>query len=96
MSLSRNFHVLLGANALSNLADGLAFVSMPLLAASFTDDPRIIAGLATLYAVVRLFVALPIGVVVDRFERRQLMVFANILRGVVLLGFALSIQLRFN
>lgn len=92
MSLSRSFHVLWGANALSNLADGLAFVSMPLLAASFTDDPRIIAGLATLYAVVRLFVALPIGVVVDRLERRKLIVVANLLRGLTLLGFALSLQ----
>ncbi|MGO3071715.1 MAG: MFS transporter [Brevibacterium linens] len=92
MSLSRSFRVLWGANALSNLADGLAFVSMPLLAASFTDDPRIIAGLATLYAVVRLFVALPIGVVVDRLERRKLIVVANLLRGLALLGFALSLQ----
>lgn len=93
MSWGRSFRVLWGANALSNLADGLAFVSMPLLAASFTEDPRIIAGLATLYALVRLFVALPIVVMVDRFDRRQLIIFANLLRGLLLLGFALSIQI---
>lgn len=34
------------------------FVSIPLLAASLTDDPRLIAGLATVYALVRLLVAL--------------------------------------
>ena len=50
MSLGRAFNVLWGANAASNLADGLAFVSMPLLAASLTDDPRWVAGLATVYA----------------------------------------------
>lgn len=77
---------------MSNLADGLAFVSMPLLAASMTDDPRLVAGLATLYALVRLLVALPIGVWVDRFNRRTLIIAANLLRGVALLGLALAIQ----
>lgn len=92
MALGRSFGVLWSANALSNLSDGLAFVSMPLLAASMTDDPRLVAGLATLYALVRLFVALPIGVWVDRFQRRILIVTANLLRGVALLALALSIQ----
>lgn len=93
MRLGRSFSVLWSANAFSNLADGLAFVSIPLLAASMTNDARLVAGLATLYAVVRLVVALPIGVWVDRFNRRSLLVVANILRGVALLGLALSIQL---
>ena len=85
--------MLWSANALSNLADGVAFVSIPLLAASMTDDPRLVAGLATLHALVRLLIALPIGVWVDRYDRRTLMVAANLLRGVGLLGLALSIQL---
>lgn len=80
MSLGRKFGVLWSASALSNVADGIAFVSMPLLAASMTDDPRLVAGLATLYALVRLLVALPIGVWVDRIDRRTLMVTANLLR----------------
>ncbi|MCR2817303.1 MFS transporter [Microbacterium sp. zg.Y1090] len=84
--------MLWSANALSNLADGLAFVSMPLLAASMTDDPRLVAGLATLYALVRLLVALPIGVWVDRRDRRTLLVAANLLRGVALLVLALTVQ----
>lgn len=95
MPLGHGFRVLWSANALSNLADGIAFVSMPLLAASVTDDPRLVAGLATLYALVRLLVALPIGVWVDRFDRRSLIVAANVLRGGALLGLALAIQLGF-
>lgn len=92
MSLGRGFFVLWSTNALSNLADGLAFVSMPLLAASMTDDPRLVAGLATLYALVRLVIALPIGVWVDRLDRRTLIVAANIIRGIALVGLALTIQ----
>ncbi|MEU4570317.1 MFS transporter [Micromonospora sp. NPDC023956] len=93
MLLGRGFSALWSTNALSNLADGIAFVSMPLLAASMTDDPRLVAGLATLYALVRLLVALPVGVWVDRIDRRTLIVTANLLRGGALLGLALTIQL---
>ncbi|MFD2341518.1 MFS transporter [Clavibacter tessellarius] len=86
------FGALWGANALSNLADGLVFVAMPLVAAGLTDDPRGVAGLATTYALVRLLVALPVGVHVDRLDRRTLIVVANLLRGVAVLGLAASIQ----
>lgn len=93
MSLGRSFRVLWGANAASNLADGLAFVSIPLLAASLTDDPRWIAGLSTLYALVRLLVALPIGVWVDRVDRRLILIVANILRGVAVIALAICVHL---
>lgn len=92
MSVGRSFRVLLGANAASNLADGLAFVSIPLLAASLTSDPRLIAGLATVYALVRLLVALPIGVWVDRADRRTLLAVANFLRGVAVLALAVCLS----
>ncbi|WP_166982808.1 MFS transporter [Paramicrobacterium fandaimingii] len=92
MSLGRAFTVLWGANAASNLADGLAFVSMPLLAASLTDDPRLVAGVATVYALVRLLVALPVGVLVDRADRRTLLLTANLLRGASVLALALCVH----
>ncbi len=91
--MGRGFGVLWSASSLSNLADGLAFISMPLLAASLTDDPRLVAGLASMYALVRLLVALPIGVWVDRLDRRSLMVGANLIRGFALLVLAVTIEL---
>ncbi|WP_424466769.1 MFS transporter [Pseudoclavibacter helvolus] len=93
MSLGRSFTVLWSANAASNLADGLAFVSIPLLATSLTDDPRWVAGLSALYALVRLFVALPIGVWVDRVDRRTILIVANVFRGGAVLALALCVQL---
>ncbi|RII98103.1 MFS transporter, partial [Clavibacter nebraskensis] len=86
------FGALWGANALSNLADGLVFVTLPLVAAELTDDPRAVAGLATAYALVRLLVALPVGVYVDRLDRRTLLVAANVLLGAAVLALAVSIQ----
>lgn len=88
----RPFRVLWAASATSNLADGIAFVSIPLLATSLTDDPRWVAGLATLYALVRLLVALPIGVWVDRLDRRRILIVANLLRGAAVLGLAVCVH----
>ena len=93
MSLGRPFRILWGANAASNLADGVAFVSIPLLAASFTDDPRWIAGLATVYALVRLVVAVPVGVWVDRLDRRAILGVSNLMRGIAIVALALCVQL---
>ncbi|TFD87674.1 MFS transporter [Cryobacterium serini] len=94
MSLGRPFRALWVSSASANLADGVAFISMPLLAASLTDDPRLVAGLATTYALVRLLVALPIGVWVDRIDRRNLLIAANLIRGLVVIALAVSIQLE--
>ncbi|TFD25391.1 MFS transporter [Cryobacterium lyxosi] len=94
MSLGLPFRALWTSSASSNLADGVAFISMPLLAASLTDDPRLVAGLATTYALVRLLVALPIGVWVDRIDRRTLLIGANLIRGLVVIGLAVFVHLE--
>lgn len=94
MSLGRPFRALWAASTASNLADGVAFISMPLLAASLTDDPRFVAGLATTYALVRLLVALPIGVWVDRIDRRTMLITANLVRGFVVISLAVSVHLE--
>lgn len=90
MATQRGFGVLWAASALSNLADGVAFIAVPLIAASLTQDPRLIAGLSLCYAVVRLLVALPVGVWVDRHERRFLLSSANVLRGIALIPLAIA------
>lgn len=90
MATQRGFAVLWAASSLSNLADGVAFIAVPLIAASLTQDPRLIAGLSLCYAVVRLLFALPVGVWVDRLDRRTLFSAANVLRGIALLFLALA------
>ena len=68
------------ASVISNIGDGINFVAMPLLALTLTDDPRLLA--LTTFAVFLpwLVIGLPAGVMVDRFDRRRLMVCANVVR----------------
>lgn len=88
MRLGAAFQRLWFGNAFGNLADGLAFVTIPLVAASLTSSPVLIAGLATAYSLTRLLVTVPIGVYVDRWDRRTLMWTANLLRGLALVVLA--------
>jgi len=75
------------ATTLSNLGDGLTLVAMPLLAASFTRDPITIAGIGVFTPLAKIVVSLGGGVLVDRADRRRLMLGADLLRLVVMLGF---------
>jgi MFS family permease len=68
------------ASAISNLGDGVNFVAMPLLALSLTDDERLLALTTLATFVPWLFLALPVGIVVDRLDRQALMVVANVVR----------------
>lgn len=52
----------------------------PLLAASLTNDPRLIALVGVGATLPWLVLSLPLGVVIDRLDRRTLMVRANVAR----------------
>lgn len=95
-SLGRDFRWLWSGNAAGNMADGVAFVAIPLVATSITTNPTLIAGLALVYSAVRMLLVVPVGVVVDRVDRRLLMWLPNVLRGLVLLALSLAFAAGFQ
>ncbi|GAB3498884.1 MFS transporter [Amycolatopsis cihanbeyliensis] len=81
------------SSGLSNLADGLVKVGLPLVAVQFTRSPTLIAGLAFAATVPWLLFALPAGALADRLDRRGAMLGANLLRGSLLGALALVVLL---
>lgn len=79
----RDYRRIWTGNAFSNLADGVTFVALPLLATTLTSDPLKIAALSVAYTLPRLLSVLGIGVVVDRVDRRRLLYIANFSRGLL-------------
>lgn len=67
-------------SAISNLGDGINFVAMPLLALSLTDDERLLSLTTFATFLPWIFLAIPVGVVVDRYQRQTLMIVANVVR----------------
>ncbi|WP_345762016.1 MFS transporter [Diaminobutyricibacter sp. McL0608] len=90
--LGGSFWRLWWADGLSNLADGILKVALPLIALELTRSPTLIAGLAFAFTLPWLLFALPAGALADRIDRRRAMLGANIARaaivGVIALGSA--------
>jgi len=78
--LGRSFWTLLTSSAMSNLADGVFKVALPLLAVRFTRSPALVAGLQLVQTLPWLLGALHIGAVIDRSDRRRTMIGANVVR----------------
>ncbi len=70
----------------SNLGDGIALAAAPLLVASQTRDPLLIALAALLQRLPWLVFGLYAGVIADRVDRRWIIVVGNIVRVVILAG----------
>ncbi|GEK21760.1 MFS transporter [Cellulomonas xylanilytica] len=88
MTLGSEYRRIWAGNASSNLADGITFVALPLLAATLTQSPLAIAGLAVAYAAPRALSVLGIGVLIDRVDRRRLLYLANFSRAALFAALA--------
>jgi MFS family permease len=82
------FGRLWSAAVASNLGDGMVLAAFPLLAASITSHPVAISGITIAAGLPWLVVAPISGALVDRFDRRVLMVLFDSMRAVALGLFA--------
>jgi MFS family permease len=93
--LGGEFRKLWAASAASNLGDGVALVAAPLLAATLTNDPALVAGLALAQRIPWLNFPLLSGALADRIDRRRAMVAVAICRAGLIgtLGAAMLLDL---
>jgi len=89
--LGRPFRRLLASSWLSNLGDGIGLAAGPLLVASQTKDPLLVALAALLQRAPWLLFGLHAGVIADRLDRRLVVATVDLLRTAVLGALALTI-----
>jgi MFS family permease len=87
------FWRLWSASALSNLADGLVKIALPLVAVTVTDSPALVAGVALAVTLPWLLFALPAGALADRVDRRIAMLTANVVRAAAVAVLAVAVVL---
>jgi MFS family permease len=87
------FWRLWSASALSNLADGLVKIALPLVAVTVTDSPALVAGVALAVTLPWLLFALPAGALADRVDRRIAMRTANVTRAAAVAALAVAVVL---
>ncbi len=61
----------------------MVHAAAPLLTLSLTNDERLIAGVSFCSMIPWLVLSLPAGVYIDRFDRRKMMVVANLIRAAL-------------
>jgi MFS family permease len=81
--LGRDFRWLLASSWTSNLGDGIALAAAPLLIASLTSSPILVAAGAMMQFLPWLLFGLLAGAVADHHDRRKLVMLANASRAVV-------------
>jgi MFS family permease len=92
-SRSSAFGKLWTASTVSNLGDGVWLVAAPLLAATLTQDPARIAGLAVAQRAPWLLFGLLGGALADRFDRRRTMIAVALVRGLLVATLAVALLL---
>ena len=91
MKLPGSYQKLFAASALSNLGNGVSAVAYPWIASSVTRSPLLLSIIGLMATMPWLVFSLPAGVFIDRFPRRSVIVFTDVVRGVVTLVVAFSI-----
>lgn len=89
--LGGGFRWLLASSWVANVGDGVVLAAGPLLIASQTEDPFLVASASMLQLVPWIFFGFYAGVLADRVDRRRLVVIVNLIRSAVLAGLALTI-----
>jgi MFS family permease len=87
--LGRDFRWLLASSWASNLGDGIALSAAPLLIASLTSSPLLVAAGAMMQFLPWLLFGLFAGSVADHHDRRRLVMIADGVRAVIVLGLVL-------
>jgi len=89
--LGTGFRWLLASSWVSNLGDGLMVAAGPLLVASQTHNPLLVAGAAVASQLPWLVLGLVAGALADRLDRRLIVMVVDALRAIVLAGLCVVI-----
>lgn len=89
--LGRKYAALITASGISNLGDGIGTVAWPWVASLLTRDPIAIALVGVSLRLPWLVFSLPAGVIIDRVDRRRLVLAMDILRFLLLTGLGLAV-----
>jgi MFS family permease len=91
--LGRDFRWIWGASSVSNLGDGIVLAAGPLLVASISREPFAVAMAAFLQQLPWLLFGVPAGAVIDRLDRRVLIIVVDLIRFSVIGLLAVAVAL---
>jgi MFS family permease len=94
VSARSNLNRLIASSALSNLADGMLQITLPLVTLGITRNPGSFAAVTFVQRLPWLLFALHAGALADRLDRRRTMALVNLGRTALLAAFAVVVAGR--
>ncbi|GAA1321104.1 hypothetical protein GCM10009610_50110 [Pseudonocardia xinjiangensis] len=91
VKLGSRFHRLFGATLVSAIGTGMHAAALPLLALQSTSSPMALSFVVMAAEIPWVLLSLHAGVVVDRLDRRRVMVWADLGRFAVMVVLAVLI-----
>ncbi|WP_405155375.1 MFS transporter [Paenibacillus sp. FSL K6-0108] len=91
MKIKSNYTKLFGAFSLTFLGDGLTLAAVPWLISNLTSDTLYASITMTALRLPWLLFSLPVGVLIDRYSRKHMLIGAGFTRMILLLGLTLCI-----
>ena len=93
--LGRNFRWIWSSATISNLGDGIVLAAGPLLVASITTEPFAVAMAVFAQRIPWFLFGLQAGAIVDRVDRRRLVIVVDLLRGATMAALTASVAFDF-
>ncbi|MGA8113722.1 MAG: MFS transporter [Actinocatenispora sp.] len=90
---NRDYGLLWSGNLVSSLGSATVLVALPLLVVAITGKPLQAGGVAAVETVPYIALSLPLGVLVDRYSRRAMLIVAGIVSMLVSLAIPIAYHL---
>lgn len=79
----RDFRLVLGGQGVSALGDAITFTALPLLVVTLTGSGIVMGIVGVLQTIPDLVLGLPAGALADRWDRRRLIIWADLGRALL-------------
>lgn len=89
----RDYLLLWSGQALSDIGGAISDLAFPLLVLAITRSPAQTGVVVALGALPRLVISLPAGVLVDRWDRRRVMLVCDLARGLIMASIVVAFAL---
>lgn len=90
----RNYMLLWGGQGISWLGTEISGIAMPLIILALTGSPALAGAIGAMRGITYVLLAIPAGYILDRWKRRNIMIFGNLGSGLAMLSVAIGLLLK--
>lgn len=91
----RNYMLLWGGQGISWLGTEISGIAMPLIILALTGSPALAGAIGAMRGITYMLLAIPAGYALDRWNRRNIMIFGNLGSGLAMLSVSIGLLMKY-